>query len=1125
MLLVLLQANTLTVAVVLGMTSVAYPTISYSQENSDTHLLDNLKEKYDLNNPRRNHQQGTLPDKITNQMNPVSNDISTKLQGMLNEANSSNKVYDFSSTQNTASPETILQQQRREALAIGNSHGSPDVSDDGNINLEYSKEGTRKLTRDQNGNLIVETVENVDQIERVSGVGQRDLVSSEVDNTDHVFETPEGYGDEESIRNNVSGSHNRYRAGTTSSARAYQTITAEIERGVNTTLDPDSALFQPSQDTFNQVNNNQGEFFQSCSTSTEDVNRELNFPVKTKYQCQTTDTTANPFFCEVERSYRVPIIVTGTTMKSCGVGCFEWEFGEEENNYYEPASGCAVYSDSRDFNFNLTDGIELSRVTTTGYVDDHLAFTVDGKLAASVVDGVASYSRPLPSTSYANCDHGQGLTLGRSSIAGDKSFGFIRHVTQGVKNAYNIGWNVLVGDRGEVKGSIQFHFTDTTGKGFGESFTQYPEGCLDKTGAIGSGTGGGSATQCAVGEYVENGSSGPGCYSDGFPLFVFDPSLPSGGSSSNGAYASATGENDFCRFDGWTVLETGSRGFPAEVLDDMRPMFEGDTGNMTWKANLDGYRCDPLKSGQYCYTDPETLEGVCLDWDELQDIPDMCEEYSSDPSCSEVKRECTTEGWYDGSIGWKEGSDVISSDEYCFNETVTYECEVDNTVPYSTSLTTSSCDAALPCVGGNCGLGEDETNEKFVEAAMIGSVIQNADGDRACSDPSDPSTCTIFEGEAEYCSWEVTGLGTDCCESPGGINILAYVSGANGLLKANRLAADGVFGETAQQGADAVINFADQATGYVTDAVSSAYNSVMGTATSTASADVTGGVVSAALEGVKQQLFETVYNALPEELASQLITQTAANEVTGQTAEYALNETLASTLSFIGTAYAVYSLIKIGLQLLTMCDDNEMDMGVKLAQKLCFSVGNSYCSKDVLGLCYQKRQDHCCYNSILARIIMEQAGPLIGKDMSSCAGLTQQEFSLLDFNQIDLSEWIGLMIESGEMKTEADEQSLTGGGELVETECETWEEMDPNTGEVVVQDRCFSRMEGGRILNAENRQTVSERTLQRTDGASSWSQNARDSARDAANNLDCSVSPRPPVCDFMFNPKDTDSGP
>jgi len=152
---------------------------------------------------------------------------------------------------------------------------------------------------------------------------------------------------------------------------------------------------------------------------------------------------------------------------------------------------------------------------------------------------------------------------------------------------------------------------------------------------------------------------------------------------------------------------------------------------------------------------------------------------------------------------------------------------------------------------------------------------------------------------------------------------------------------------------------------------------------------------------------------------------------------------------------------------------------------------------------------------------MEQAGPLLNKDMSDCKGLTQQDFGSLDFDQIDLTEWVGLLLESGEMKTEADEMSLTGGGEVVAIECETWEEEDPITGDIVVQERCFNRMEGGRALNAENRQVVSERTVSRTEGAADWAQDARNSARDAATNLNCSVVPRPPVCNFGIDPKDT----
>ena len=136
-----------------------------------------------------------------------------------------------------------------------------------------------------------------------------------------------------------------------------------------------------------------------------------------------------------------------------------------------------------------------------------------------------------------------------------------------------------------------------------------------------------------------------------------------------------------------------------------------------------------------------------------------------------------------------------------------------------------------------------------------------------------------------------------------------------------------------------------------------------------------------------------------------------------------------------------------------------------------------------------------------------------------CRGLTQQEFAQLDFDQIDLSEWVGLLVESGEIKSEANEQILTGGGEVTETECETWEEEDPDTGVITVQERCYGKMEGGRILNSENRQVVSERTTQRLDGAADYAEDAKDAAKDLANDLDCSIVPRPPVCLFGIDPR------
>ncbi|MFH1671884.1 MAG: conjugal transfer protein TraN [Pseudomonadota bacterium] len=58
---------------------------------------------------------------------------------------------------------------------------------------------------------------------------------------------------------------------------------------------------------------------------------------------------------------------------------------------------------------------------------------------------------------------------------------------------------------------------------------------------------------------------------------------------------------------------------------------------------------------------------------------------------------------------------------------------------------------------------------------------------------------------------------------------------------------------------------------------------------------------------------------------------------------------------------------------------------------------------------------YCCFNSKLARIVHEQGRPQLQGDISSwggaespnCRGFTPEEFQMLDFARIDLSEWYG----------------------------------------------------------------------------------------------------------------------
>lgn len=80
----------------------------------------------------------------------------------------------------------------------------------------------------------------------------------------------------------------------------------------------------------------------------------------------------------------------------------------------------------------------------------------------------------------------------------------------------------------------------------------------------------------------------------------------------------------------------------------------------------------------------------------------------------------------------------------------------------------------------------------------------------------------------------------------------------------------------------------------------------------------------------------------------------------------------------------------------------------------CHYVGE-YCSEKILGTCVQKKQTYCCFSSPLARIIQEQGRAQLGKSFGSakspnCSGLTPDEFQKIDWDKVDLSEYISLEV-------------------------------------------------------------------------------------------------------------------
>lgn len=111
-------------------------------------------------------------------------------------------------------------------------------------------------------------------------------------------------------------------------------------------------------------------------------------------------------------------------------------------------------------------------------------------------------------------------------------------------------------------------------------------------------------------------------------------------------------------------------------------------------------------------------------------------------------------------------------------------------------------------------------------------------------------------------------------------------------------------------------------------------------------------------------------------------------------------------LAFDPTTLAIQVAIMIIVEIAS-CDPPEKMLALKKGQNLCRFTG-SFCSVEIpiVGICLQKTETYCCFNSRLARIINTAGGVQIGRPATDCSGFTPDQFAALDFSRIDLSEFI-----------------------------------------------------------------------------------------------------------------------
>ncbi|MFK5949627.1 MAG: conjugal transfer protein TraN [Methylococcales bacterium] len=533
-----------------------------------------------------------------------------------------------------------------------------------------------------------------------------------------------------------------------------------------------------------------------------------------------------------------------------------------------------------------------------------------------------------------------------------------------------------------------------------------------------------------------------------------------------------------CTFDGtWTILEEGSRGYPKVVLDQLTELFPDDTGNKSWIATANNYECDPW-GGQ-----DQVIDGVTYTWEEAVDRNPACGEYEANSDCTAIESTCD---FYD------------PQNDECVLETRRYQCSNDYSVDKSVTITNNTCNMELPCMGGDCEIGDKEVNDSFDDALIGMSIAGTMREDRNCANDADPNSCEIFAGNARQCRYEKTfGIGNDCCEVPEGVNVVEFVAASWNISKATGLN-DIVYDASAGAWESAVTMLGNTSAGQsisqgyttMTESLSSIVEGVAGNATNTV-ATTTGTETltevgfGQLIEEVKKKTMETVYNALPQDLANLVFDSGAAS-----TGDYIMSEGMNQAftmLSYLATAYSYYMYFKLAINLITQCEDDpessnyESDMGINIGNRKCIFIGRENVNF------IQNRQLHCCFNSPLARIIVEQSLPQLGYSNkkaffeAGCPGLTPLQLSALDWDRIDLSEWYGLMEESGLLPSTTDEEQLTGGG---------------------------------RLVNGEERNDVSSRTQERFNGTGLSDRQKQLNKDMKAGNVDCSITPRPAICGY-----------
>lgn len=118
-------------------------------------------------------------------------------------------------------------------------------------------------------------------------------------------------------------------------------------------------------------------------------------------------------------------------------------------------------------------------------------------------------------------------------------------------------------------------------------------------------------------------------------------------------------------------------------------------------------------------------------------------------------------------------------------------------------------------------------------------------------------------------------------------------------------------------------------------------------------------------------------------------------------------------VAFDPWSLAITVIVYVALDAMS-CNDRENLLALKRGASLCREIG-SYCSRRLLGSCLTRTHTHCCFNSLLARIVNEQGRTQVARAWGTarapdCGGFTIAQLQSLDFAALDLSEFYASIV-------------------------------------------------------------------------------------------------------------------